>query len=224
MTRGSMSGMGLRLAAACAVAAFAAGGVGAQGGKALDAQLLAIHDDATRNAVRAYLEAAQARGTPTEPLVARALQGVVFKADRKTIERAMARLEKNLARSRDLLGAQATRDEVSAGADALSNGVPEKSVVELRQAARHRPITVELGVLTELVAKGVPPKQAAEQVRALMARGATGTQLTELNAAVQQDVALGVSPIAALELRGRSVMSLLPPPISATAAQPTIRP
>lgn len=202
-------------AAACAAVVLVAGAARAQ-----EARLLAIHDNATRDMVRTYVEAARARGTPVEPLVARALQGVVFKANKKAIEQAMARLEKNLRRSRDLLGAQATADEVSAGADALSNGVPEKSIVELRQAARRRPITVELGVLTELVAKGVPPKTAAARVRELMARGATGAQLTELNAAVQQDVALGVSPIAALELRGRGVMSLLPPPISATAAQP----
>lgn len=202
-------------AAVCAAVVLVAGAARAQ-----EARLLAIHDNATRDMVRTYVEAARARGTPVEPLVARALQGVVFKANKKAIEQAMARLEKNLRRSRDLLGAQSTADEVSAGADALSNGVPEKSIVELRQAARRRPITVELGVLTELVAKGVPPKAAAARVRELMARGATGAQLTELNAAVQQDVALGVSPIAALELRGRGVMSLLPPPISATAAQP----
>ncbi|HVZ49972.1 MAG TPA: hypothetical protein VG916_14390 [Gemmatimonadaceae bacterium] len=208
----------LRMAAT--VGAVLAATVGRAVAQAPEARLLAIHDDATRDMVRSFVEAARARGTPTEPLVARALQGVVFKADRKAIEQAMVRLEKNLRRSHDLLGAQATLDEVSAGADALSSGVSEKAILELRQAARHRPITVELGVLTELVAKGVPPKRAAEQVRALMARGATGAQLTELNAAVQQDVALGVSPIAALELRGRGVMSLLPPPISATAAQP----
>ena len=60
---------------------------------------------------------------------------------------------------------------------------------------------------------------APDVVRELMARGATGAQLTELNAAVQQDVALGVKPVAALELRSRGVMSLLPPPASVLSAQ-----
>ena len=62
------------LAAATAVA-------GAQ-----DARLAVIRDDATRDAVRQFVEAARARGTPTDPLVARALEGVAFKADRKKIE------------------------------------------------------------------------------------------------------------------------------------------
>ena len=83
-----------------------------------------------------------------------------------------------------------------------------------------RSITVELGVLTDLVAKGIKPGKAASMVLDLMARGATGAQLTELNAAVQQDVALGLKPVSALELRGRGVMSLLPPRAPVATAQP----
>ena len=188
--------------------------VGAQ-----EARLLAIRDDATRDFVRQFVEEARSRGTPTEPLVSRALEGVAFKADRKRIEEAMAKLEKRLRRSRDLLGSKATADEIAAGADALAADVPERTIKDMKSLAPARQITVELGVLTELVAKGVAPKKAAEMVKQLMARGATGAQLTELNAAVQQDVALGIKPVAALELRGRGVMSLLPPPASVNSAQ-----
>lgn len=192
-------------------------GVTEQAG-AQDARLAAIRDDATRARVRAFVDAARARGTPTDPLVSRALEGVAFRADARRIEQAMAVLEKRLLRSRELLG-PASVDELSAAADALASGVPESSIRELRRIAPHRTITVEIGVLTELVAKGVAPKRAAAMVRDLMAAGATGAQLTELNAAIQQDVALGVSPVAALELRGRGVMSLLPPSAAVTAAQ-----
>jgi hypothetical protein len=195
------------LAAATAVA-------GAQ-----DARLAVIRDDATRDAVRQFVEAARARGTPTDPLVARALEGVAFKADRKKIEQAMAALEKRLRRSRDLLGPRATVEEVTAAADALAADVPEGTIRDMKRIVPQRAITVELGVLTELVARGVTPKRAAVMVRELMARGATGAQLTELNAAVQQDVALGVKPVAALELRSRGVISLLPPPASVLSAQ-----
>ena len=188
--------------------------VGAQ-----EARLLAIRDDATRDFVRQFVEAARVRGTPTEPLVSRAPEGGAFKADRKRIEQAMAALEKRLRRSRDLLGAKATADEVAAGADALAADVPAGMIQEMKKLAPQRQITVELGVLTELVAKGISPKVAAERIKELMARGATGAQLTELNAAVQQDVALGIKPVAALELRGRGVMSLLPPPASVNSAQ-----
>lgn len=208
----------LRIFATACAALVGAGAVAR--GQALDAQLLTIRDDATRDMVRSFVEAAQQRGTPVEPLIAKARQGAVFRADRKAIRQAMERLEKNLHRSRELLGVRTTEDEVEAGADALAKGVPENAIADLVKVARRRPITVDLGVLTELVVKGVPVKTAAAQVRELMARGATATQLTELNAAVQQDVEMGVPPIRALELRGRGVMSLLPPPISAAVAQP----
>jgi hypothetical protein len=185
--------------------AAAAASAGAQ-----DARLAVIRDDATRDAVRQFVEAARARGTPTDPLVARALEGVAFKADRKKIEQALAALEK---------GPHATVEEVTAAADALAADVPEGTIRGMKRIVPQRAITVELGVLTELVARGVAPKRAAAMVRELMARGATGAQLTELNAAVQQDVALGVKPVAALELRSRGVMSLLPPPASVLSAQ-----
>jgi hypothetical protein len=199
--------------------AVAAGVSAPRFGGAQETRLLAIRDDATRDFVRQYVEAARVRGTPTEPLVSRALEGVAFKADRKRIERAMAALEKNLRRSRDLLGPKATADEVAAGADALAAEVPAGVIRDMKKLAPTRQITVELGVLTELVAKGVAPRAAAEAVQKLMARGATGDQLTELNAAVQQDVALGIKPFEALALRGRGIMSLLPPPASVNSAQ-----
>jgi len=184
-----------------------------------EARLLAIRDVVTRDLVRQFVEAARLRGTPTEPLVSRALEGVAFKADRKKIEQAMASLEKRMRRARELLGARGTVDEIAAAADALANDVSDGTIRDMRKLAPARSITVELGVLTELVAKGVAPRKAAAMVRDLMARGATGAQLTELNAAVQQDVALGIKPVAALELRGRGVMSLLPPPASVNSAQ-----
>ena len=186
---------------------------------AQEARILAIRDDATRDFVKQFVEAARLRGTPTEPLVSRALEGVAFRADRKKIEQAMSALEKRLRTSRSLLGARASVEEVAAGADALAADVPARTIQDMKKLAPQRQITVELGVLTELVAKGVSPKKAAEMVRDLMARGATGAQLTELNFAVQQDVALGIKAVAALELRGRGVMSLLPPPASVNSAQ-----
>lgn len=216
MNRNAVMGWTLRLAVAVALTALA---VLPRLGGAQEARLLAIRDDATRNFVRQFVEAARLRGTPTEPLVARALEGVAFKADRKRIEKAMAELEKRMRKSKDLLGARGSVDEIAAAADALANDVPERTIRDMKKLAPSRSITVELGVLTELVAKGVAPKKAAEMVKQLMARGATGAQLTELNAAVQQDVALGIKPIEALQLRGRGVMSLLPPPASINSAQ-----
>jgi hypothetical protein len=77
-----------------------------------------------------------------------------------------------------------------------------------------------LDVMTELVARGVPAKHALEQITNLMTRGATPAQIASLGASVQADVAAGLTPDAALEVRARGVMSLLPSPAAAAALAP----
>jgi len=48
-------------------------------------------------------------------------------------------------------------------------------------------------------------------------------QIAGLGAAVQADVAAGLAPDAALEVRARGVMSLLPSPAAAAALAPSGR-
>jgi hypothetical protein len=158
-----------------------------------------------------------------EPLMAKALEGVAKKADSKSIRAAMDALQKRLRKANDLLAPSPTADELSAGADALSVGVPEKTLRQMRQAAPRRSIAVELGVVTELVARKVPPKQASKMILDLMAHGATSAQLIALNSAVQSDVAAGLTPEAALDRHGRGIMSLLPPPVPVNSANPRPR-
>ncbi|MGH7655463.1 MAG: hypothetical protein ACREN6_12450 [Gemmatimonadaceae bacterium] len=198
--------------AAVATAALLIALTGASAGAQQDAQVSAIRDNATRTVVMEQLSIARDRGVPREPLLSKALEGVAKSASSTAIRSAMAALQKRLTRAHDLLGASATVDELSACADAIYVRVPDKTIKLMRDAAPRRSIAVELGVLTELVARGVSPKKASQMVLDLMARGATGAQLTALNAAVQSDVAAGLPPEAALERHGRGILSLLPPP------------
>jgi hypothetical protein len=205
-----MTFINTRTAAAVAAAlTLAFSGAGAQ---QQDPQLTQIRDEATRTVVMEQLSIARENGVPREPLVSKALEGVAKNASSKTIRSAMAALQKRLTRAHDLLGPSATVDELSACADALYVDVPTKTIVLMHDAAPRRSIAVELGVLTELVARGVSPKKASQMILDLMARGATGAQLTALNAAVQSDVAAGLPPETALERHGRGILSLLPPP------------
>jgi hypothetical protein len=190
----------------------------ASAGAQQDPQVTAIRDDATRTVVMEQLSIARDRGIPREPLLSKALEGVAKNASSSTIRSAMAALQKRLTRAHDLLGAASTVDELSAGADALSVGVPDKTLKAMREVAPRRSIAMELGVLTELVARHVSPKKASQMILDLMARGATGAQLTALNAAVQSDVAAGLPPEAALERHGRGILSLIPPPPPVSSA------
>ena len=202
------------LAAAVLLVALSGARVGAQ----QEARITAIRDDATRGVVIEQLGLARERGIPLEPLLSKALEGVAKKASPSTIRTAMDALQKRLRKAGDLLAPSPTLDELSAGADALYVGVPAKTLKLMRQAAPRRSIAVELGVLTELVARNVSPKKASKMILDLMARGATGAQLTALNTAVQSDVAAGLTPEAALDRHGRGIMSLLPPPPAVSGA------
>ncbi len=197
------------LAVAIVVSALAPSAVSAQ-----DSRLRQIRDDVTRDVVRQQIDLAATIGLPTEPFVAKALEGVAKKASTRRIRAAMNALQKRMQEARLLLAPSPTVDELAAGADAIGVGVPDNTLKLMRAAAPNRSIAMELGVLTELVAKGVPARQAAKMVLDLMARGAAGAQLTALSSAVQDDVAAGLKPDAALELRGRGIMSLLPLPPS----------
>ena len=218
MNNSRISSCFLRSAVAVLVA------VGARTAVAQDARLTLIRDDATRDVVRQVLGAAIARGMPSDPLMSKALEGVAKKATPKRIREAMNALENRMRRANELLAPTRSVDEMAAGADALYAGVPEKTLKQMRAAAPNRPIAMELGVLTEMVANGVPPKQASKMLLDLMAHGATGAQLTALGSAVQGDVAAGLKPDVALDLRGRGVMSLLPPPPSVNSLNPRGRP
>jgi hypothetical protein len=76
-------------------------------------------------------------------------------------------------------------------------------------------------VLSELVARKVDAKQALKQMTTLLAQGATPAHIAGLGASVQSDVASGLAPDAALEVRARGVMSLLPSPAVQAAGAPS---
>ena len=205
-----------RLVSAAAAATLVV--AGARAGAQQEGRLASIRDDATRSVVMEQLSLAREHGVPLEPLVAKAFEGVAKRASTASIRAAMDALQKRLRRARDLLAPSPTLDELTAGADALYVGVPEKTLRQMRQAAPRRSIAVELGVLTELVARDVPAKKASKMVLELMARGATSAQLTALNSAVQSDVAAGLTPEAALDRHGSGILSLLPPPPAVSGA------
>jgi hypothetical protein len=207
-----------RLAAVAGVAAVLVTLSGARAGAQQDPRLSLIRDDATRKVVTEQLTLARERGLPTAPLVSKALEGVAWQASSAAIRAAMDGLQKRLRKASELLAPSPTVDELSAGADALYVGVPEKTLKEMRRAAPGRSIALELGVVTELVARHVPAKTASKMILDLMARGATGAQLTSLSSAVQSDVAAGLTPEAALDRHGRGIMSLLPPPPAVSGA------
>ena len=180
--------------------------------------VLAIADARTREAVEREIARAADRGLPTRPLIAKAQEGVTKRAAGELIRAAVASQARRLEQARDLLAPSPSESELVAGADALAVGVPGPMLRQIRAAyPAGQSVAMPLDVLTELVARGVPAKHALEQITELMRRGATPTHIASLGASVQSDVAAGLTPDAALEVRARGVMSLLPSPAAAAA-------
>ena len=167
-------------------------------------------DTDTYRAVVATIEAARSRALPTDPLVDRALEGAMKRVPGPRIRAAVSTLADRLEVARAMLAPAPTEADIAAGAGALGVGVPQDVLRTIRSIQPDRPVAVPLGVLTELVARNVPVERAATLVVQLIRRGATPTQLVALSGDVQRDIAAGLDPGAALDLRTRGVASALP--------------
>lgn len=175
--------------------------------------VLRIDDARAREAVEREIAQAGARGLPVRPLIAKAQEGVTKGATGDRIRVAVASQARRLEQARDLLAPSPSEAEIVSGADALAVGVPAPMLRQIRAAyPAGRSVAMPLDVMTELVARQVPAKHALEQITNLMSRGASPAQIASLGASVQADVAAGLTPDAALEVRARGVMSLLPSP------------
>jgi hypothetical protein len=167
-------------------------------------------DAETYRSIVQMIDAARARALPVDPLVDRALEGAMKRAPAARIRAAVSALAQRLEVAREWLAPSPTPADIAAGAGALSVGVPRETLRDIRSVQPNQPIAVPLGVLTELVARSVPVDRAATLVVQLLRRGATSTQLVALSVDVQRDIAAGIEPLAAFDLRTRGVASTLP--------------
>lgn len=162
---------------------------------------------------------AEKAGLPVEELIAIARKGYLFHESSKTIRTTVREYANRLERARNALQ-PARPGELRAGAEAIRAGVSERVLKSLRAAAPTRSIEVPLGVLTELVTKGASVQMAAERVETMLRRQALNAQIVALGNDVLGDVAAGVAPTVALDIRSQSVLSLLPAPGPAAAVAP----
>jgi len=169
---------------------------------------------AAREALVALGDSARAARLPVEPLYAKAAEGALKGADDARIVAAVRKLAHELEAARAALGAGGSPDEVLAGATALRLGVDLDALRRLAAAnaaanaargASAAPLTVPLGVVSNLVTRGVPADVAMATVGRLVARGVSAAEYVALSDAVDRDILAGVSPQAAAIARGRSI-------------------
>jgi hypothetical protein len=159
-------------------------------------------DARTRAAVEKAIDSAVAEGLPAEPLVSKALHGAAVGARGEAIVKAVRVLAERLAVARDVLGPGSTAVELDAGVAALQAGVQPEVLERIRNDRAQQPLAVPLGVLADLIGRGVSTKDATQMVVALVRRGTTDEQLLAFQRDVERDIGIGAPPAAAVELRG----------------------
>jgi hypothetical protein len=169
-------------------------------------------DGETQAVVLRTLDTARTRGLPVEPIVDKALEGATKRATGARIQSAVSTLLRRLELARDALAPNPGPRDIAAGADALAYGATREALATMRAIRPNESIAVPLGVLTQLVASGVPVARATRVVADLLRRGARDEQLIALNEDVRSYVAAGASPEVALDVRTRGLNAVLPPP------------
>jgi hypothetical protein len=155
--------------------------------------------DAARS-VQVLVDSARTSGLPVEPLILKALEGQSKNAPADRILSAVHLLLGALRDSRAALGADATAPELTAGASALRAGASAATVSALRRDRGHE-VTVPLGVLTDLVARGIPAADASKAVTAMIRGGVADRDFLRLRAQVEDDIRTGAVPATALDRR-----------------------
>lgn len=171
----------------------------------LRARLEGRLDGRTRPAVERVIDSAFAVGVPAEPLVDKALEGAAKGARGDAILRAVRALASDLAVARQSLGGTALSGELTAGAAALRAGVDAKALKKLRDDRPGQPLSVALGVLSDLIARGVPVNAATQSVLELTKAGIADEQLVAFRRDVERDVGMGAAPAAAATLHASAL-------------------
>lgn len=178
-------------------------------GQGSDDARLARLDSTTRFAVAALVDSARRLRLPTEPLVDKALEGEKKGANGTRIVFAVRGLSAELRSARSSLGAGATADEITAGANALHAGFPMRDLARLRAAAQQsgrKRLTLPLAVGTDLVARGVPVATASDIVLSLTHGGLRDAEFTLFQRNVRLDIEHGADAATAAQTRARGAM------------------
>lgn len=172
---------------------------------AQDARLSARLDSRTAAAVTRLVDSARARSLPTEPLVQKALQGAAKRAPSGRVLAAVGELLSELTTARAALGQRSTEAELVAGAGALHGGVPAATLSRIRELRGGQSVTVAVGTVADLVARGVPVDGAVSAVLALVERRAADADVVAFSNQVGRDIAAGAPPAVAATVRARGL-------------------
>ena len=157
-------------------------------------------------ATRAIVDSARALGLPVEPLVQKALEGASRGVDGTRIVRAVSALAERLSTAREALGSESTETELVAAAGALTIGIPQAMLRDLRRSQPDRSLALPLVVLADIVQRGVPVNTASSVIMSLSRARMPDAEFHSLRQSVMQDIGSGANPAAAATTRAAGIL------------------
>ena len=164
-------------------------------------------DPTLRARVLAVIDSARDAGLPVEPLVDVALMGRSRGATPDAIVQVVRGRAAKLESARTLLG-RAADVEIIAAWGALEAGLAPEKVLELRRRRPDADLTTPLGLLEQMLLKGISKDTAANVMLRLTIAGMDDRSLSELWSTVERDIAIGMLPSASLAARAESLAGL----------------
>ncbi len=178
-------------------------------------------DSASQAAITREIDRARERGLPVAVLVSKVREGRLKRASGPRIRTAVQALAVRLDSARAALGAQASPEELTAGADALAAGAGPGALRAVSLAIPARSAAAPLGALAQLVASGVAPGRAVEMIVALLRRNAPASTVLAFGNFVESDVTSGVPAEESALFRLRGIESALRAGADLSASSPT---
>lgn len=193
----------VRYFTALVLTAFAA--TAAAQGPSADDRLAGRLDAATREQVVALVDSLNVEGLPTEPIVARALEGASKRADGVVIVRVVRGFATHLRVARQVLGPTSSDREIIAGANALKAGIKTEELARIRASREGGRYAVAFDVLTGLKNRNVPSDTAVRVIGTLVKLAANDQQYVTLLDQIERAIAAGTSPALAASQQGITV-------------------
>lgn len=159
-------------------------------------------------ALQAEFDRAAKQSVPAAPLVATARHGLMIGAPLNKIRDAVRGQADRYVTAREVLSPVQGAGELEAGADALQQKIPKSVLADLRKAHPSRSLTMSIGVLQELVSRGVEVKKAVATIDMMLSRKESDTRIASLGTDIQGYLETGLAPSAAFEAISRGVLSL----------------
>lgn len=193
----------LMTAGSAAIAAIAAAGFTAY---VSDHRVETRVDARIRASVAAVVDSLDREGVTAEPLIQYALEGTLKGGNPQIILTGVRKWARDLRRSRQLLGPNASPGEVSAGAQAIRAGVNEQQLERFREARKEIRLASALSAMSTmeyLVKRGVPADTASTVLVNIALASASETEIVALQAQIERDINGGMPP--GLATVGRAV-------------------